>query len=134
MVLQMPDLEVTKKYLKEVPWYRRAWLFVAAIVASVLGTLLLVKGKGLWSKKTVADDQKKQTKVLEERLSDKKEVSEAKIATIEATTAKAEGDAANDHEARTKALAEKSWADAVSAPDVAGGLLDSLKSADRKLR
>jgi cytoskeletal protein RodZ len=127
-------MEVSKMPESELPWYRRAWVGVVAVVLAILGTLLAVVGKGQFAKKKVADAQAEKNKTLEARLSDKKDVANTKLDTINAEADKAQGDAANAHEARSRAIADKALADANATADLSTGLLDSLASADRKLQ
>lgn len=117
------------------PWYKRAWLAVAAVLAAVFTFALTLVMKQHVAKKKLSDAQKEDQKVLDERLADKVEVKDAKLEAIDAKKEAAEEKASSEHEARKDAITEKANSDAAAVPadGVPAALLDSLNSADKKL-
>ena len=116
---------------EQVPWYKRWWVTLAALVLGILGGIAAVVGKALLSKKAVADQQRTAGKILEERLADKQAVGDAKLEAVNAKTDAAKVKADADLKEKTNALADKAKADAAKnagSPDAASDALDAALS------
>jgi len=116
---------------EQVPWYKRWWVTLAALVLGILGGIAAVVGKTLLSKKAVTDQQRTAGKILEERLADKQAVGDAKLEAVNAKTDAAKVKADADLKEKTNALADKAKADAAKnagSPDAASDALDAALS------
>lgn len=115
----------------KVPWYKRWWVSLAALVLGILGGIAAVVGKTLITKKKLADEQAKDNKVLDARLDDKAEVGKAKLELVDAEADAAKAKAEVEHKEKTDALADKAKADAAAnagSPDAASAALDAALS------
>ena len=113
---------------ENVPWYKRWWVSIVALVLGILGGIAAVVGKTMLAKKKVVEVQKEDNKVLETRMADKSEIGKAKLELVDAKADAAKAKAEAEHKEKTDALADKAKADAAAnagSPDAASAALGS---------
>ena len=111
---------------ENVPWYKRWWVSIVALVLGILGGIAAVVGKTMLAKKKVVEVQKEDNKVLETRMADKSEIGKAKLELVDAKADAAKAKAEAEHKEKTDALADKAKADAAAnagSPDAASAAL-----------
>lgn len=123
------------------PWYQRVWTVLAALgalVLAVLGAILAMKGKSYLAGQGAQKQQDQDNKVLTDRLDDQTKVRKAEDEAVAAKDELAEEKAAHAHDDATHAIEDKADKEArdlgASPGALPGGLVDSLNSADAKLR
>ncbi len=121
----------------EMPWYRRWWAVIAALVLGILGGIFAVVSKTTFTKKKLKEAQTSDNRVLEERLKDQTELGKVRLRLVDTKAEAEKAKAEAEHKEKTDALADKAKADAAknaaNPDDAARSLGSALERAAHKL-